>query len=59
MLGSKNRMPKRARYPLFLLGLIVILVGSIWLNSQGAPASALGGVALVGMALIVSSVILK
>ncbi len=59
MLGSKNRMPKRARYPLFLLGLIVILVCSIWLNSQGAPASALGGVALVGMALIVSSVILK
>ena len=59
MIGTKPRMPKWARYPLFLAGLVVILVGSIALNSQGASASTLAGVALVGMALIVSSVIVK
>ena len=59
MIGSRQRMPKRARYPLFLLGLIVILVGGVLLNSQGATPQTLAADALVGLGLIVSSIILR
>ena len=59
MIGSKAMMPKRLRYPLFLLGLAVILIGGMVLNSQGAGATTLAADALAGLALIVSSVILR
>ena len=59
MIGRRQRMPKRARYPLFLLGLIVILVGGIALNSQGASPQVLAADALVGLGLIISSVVLR
>ena len=49
-------MPKRARYPLFFIGLSVILIGSLALNSQGASAATIGAVVLSGFALIVGAV---
>ena len=59
MLGNKERMPKRARYPLFIVGLAILLVGSIGANSAGAGASVIGAVALVGFALMVLSVAIR
>ena len=59
MIGNKQRMPKRARYPLFLLGLGIILVGGIAVNAiQGSP-SAIGGVVLAGFAFLLLSVVVK
>ncbi len=59
MIGSKQRMPKRARYPLFLTGLVVIVLGGLVANAEKASASDIAGVALVGFAFLVSSVVLK
>lgn len=59
MIGSKARMPKTARYPLFLLGLAVILVGGIAAYVYGATATALAVVVVVGFALLVLAVIFK
>ena len=49
-------MPKKARYPLFIVGLAIILIGSIGSNSVGAGAPIIGGFVLVGFALLVLSV---
>lgn len=59
MIGSKQRMPKRARYPLFLAGLVVIVLGGLVANAEKASAPDIAGVALVGFAFLVSSVVLK
>ena len=52
-------MPKKARYPLFLIGLAIILLGSIEVNSTGAGASSIGVVVFVGFALLILSVAIK
>ena len=49
-------MPKRARYPLFVLGLAILLVGSIGSNAVGAGAPLIGVVVLVGFVLMILSV---
>jgi hypothetical protein len=59
MIGNKQRMPKKARYPLFLIGLAIILLGSIGANSIGAGASSIGAIVLVGFALLILSVAIK
>jgi hypothetical protein len=59
MIGNKQRMPKKARYPLFLIGLAIILLGSIEVNSTGAGASSIGVVVFVGFALLILSVAIK
>ncbi len=59
MIGTRQRMPKSARYPLFLLGLVVILVGSIEANSLGAGISALVAIVATGFALLVLSVAIR
>lgn len=59
MIGSKPRMPKRARYPLFLSGLFVIIVGGLVLNAENAPRNDYVVTALVGFAFLVSAVIFK
>jgi hypothetical protein len=59
MIGNKQRMPKKARYPLFLIGLAIILLGSIGANSTGAGASSIGAIVLVGFALLILSVAIK
>jgi hypothetical protein len=52
-------MPKRARYPLFLLGLAVILLGGIAANMGGANPTTLAGVVFTGFALLVLAVLFK
>ena len=52
-------MPKRARYPIFLLGLAIILVGAIAANSSGALPSTLGGIIIAGFAFLVLAVAIR
>ncbi len=52
-------MPKGARYPLFIIGLAILLVGSIASNAAGAGASLIGAVVLVGFVLMILSVAIK
>jgi len=59
MIGSKDRMPKKARFPLFILGLAIILFGSIGANSTGAGASVIAAIVLVGFAALILSVAIK
>lgn len=59
MLGSKDRMPKRARFPLFLAGLAVMLVGGVLAESQKAAPSSIAAVAAVGFLLLVLSVVFR
>ena len=59
MLGSKQLMPKRLRYPLFLVGLVVILVGGLAASSSGASESSIVAIVLIGFAVLMSSVIFK
>jgi hypothetical protein len=59
MIGNKQRMPKKARYPLFILGLVIIILGSIVTNFESAGASSIGAVVLVGFAFLILSVLIK
>ncbi len=59
MIGTKQRMPKWARYPVFLVGLVVILVGSIGAHSIGAAPSTIAGITGGGFALLFLSVAIK
>ncbi len=52
-------MPKRARFPVFLLGLAVILLGSIGASAAGAGADAIATIVIVGFALLVLSVAVR
>jgi uncharacterized membrane protein len=56
MAGNNQRMPKKARYPLFIIGLAIIILGSIVANFKGAGASSIGVIVLVGFALLILSV---
>ncbi len=59
MIGTRQLMPKRARYPLFLIGLAVILVGSIEAHSLGAGVPALATIIAAGFALLLLSVAIR
>jgi uncharacterized membrane protein HdeD (DUF308 family) len=59
MIGSSPKMPKRARYPLFLLGLAVIILGGLALFWSGASVGAIVVSEVMGSALLVSSVVFK
>lgn len=59
MIGSKPRMPKRARYPIFLAGLTVILLAGLGLMRIGSPEPTTGIAVVIGLALMAGSVILK
>ena len=59
MMGTKDRMPKGARYPLFLIGLAVILLGSIEANSVGAAPATIGAIVLIGFAFLILSVAIR
>ncbi len=59
MIGSKPRFPKRARYPLFVLGLAVMILGDLVLYWLNAPEGAIVLAAAVGFVLMVSSVLFK
>jgi len=49
-------MPKKARFPLFILGLAVIILGSIVTNSAKAGAGSIAAIVLVGFVLLILSV---
>ena len=59
MIANKERMPKKARYPLFIIGLAIMLIGSIGANSVGAGAQTTAVVVLLGFVLLILSVAIK
>lgn len=59
MIGSKPLMPKRARYPLFLLGLLIILLGGLATNSIKAPLTDITAIILIGFLFLIASVLPK
>jgi hypothetical protein len=59
MIGSKDRMPKRARYPLFLLGLLIILLGGLAATSIRAPQAEITAIVLIGFMFLIVSVLPK
>ncbi len=52
-------MPKRARYPLFLAGLVVIIIGGLIANAENAPRNEFAAIVLLGFAFLISSVIFR
>jgi hypothetical protein len=59
MIGSKERMPKRLRYPLFLLGLAVMLLGGIGAYESHANPSELASIIVSGFAFLVLAVVFR
>jgi hypothetical protein len=59
MIGGKHRMPKRARYPLFLLGLLIILLGGLAANSIRAPQAEITAIVFIGFLFLIVSVLPK
>ncbi|MBI3859966.1 MAG: hypothetical protein HY296_07010 [Thaumarchaeota archaeon] len=59
MMGKEQRMPKRARYPLFALGLAIIILGSIAASSIGYGPSTIGIIAAGGFTLVFLSVAIR
>jgi uncharacterized membrane protein len=52
-------MPKRARYPLFLAGLAIILLGGLGAMNYGGSEQEIIVLVVVGFAFLVGSVLLK
>ena len=52
-------MPKKARYPLFVIGLAIMLIGSIAANSEGAGASDIAAIVIVGFVFLILSVAIR
>ncbi len=52
-------MPKKWRYPLFLIGLVVILVGGLGAIRYGASEVEIVALVILGFLFLVGSVILK
>lgn len=52
-------MPKRARYPLFLAGLVVLVLGSLIENAEKAPISTFEATAVIGFAMLILSVAIR
>ena len=52
-------MPKRARYPLFLVGLLIILLGGLGAMHYGATEDEIITLVVVGFAFLIGSIILK
>lgn len=52
-------MPKRARYPLFLLGLLTIILGGLAANSIKAPQAEITAIVFIGFLFLIVSVFPK
>ena len=59
MIGNKQWMPKRARYPLFLLGLLIILLGGLAANSIRAPQAEITAIVFIGFLFLIVSILPK
>ena len=55
----RERMPKKARFPLFILGLAVIILGSVVASSAKAGAESIGVIVLAGFVLLILSVAIE
>jgi hypothetical protein len=55
----KNRLPKAARYPLFLIGLVILIIGGLAGMQAGASATTDAAVAAVGFVFLMLSVVLR
>jgi hypothetical protein len=55
---TKKRMPKGARYPTFLLGLVVLIVGGLIAQMYGMPVTVDITIGLVGFILLLLSVVI-
>lgn len=52
-------MPKRARYPLFLIGLAVILLGGLGVMQKGGSEGEIVAIVVIGFLFLIGSVILR
>ena len=52
-------MPKWARYPLFLAGLVIIIFGGIGARAAGAETDALTAIVVAGFAILFFSVAVR
>ena len=52
-------IPKAARYPLFLLGLVTIIFGSLIANFAGLGLAAQVAFSVIGFALLILAVALR
>ena len=55
----KRRIPKVARFPIFLLGLSIILAGGLAVNALGVGTYAEVATSVVGFSLLVASVAIR
>jgi hypothetical protein len=55
----KNRLPKAARYPLFMVGLLILVFGELATYASHAGTDVGAGVALIGYAFLMLSVVLR
>jgi hypothetical protein len=49
-------MPKGARYPLFLLGLLIIIIGELGAQIINAPASVDIAIGVIGFTFLILSI---
>ncbi|MGI0079933.1 MAG: hypothetical protein ACRECH_09945 [Nitrososphaerales archaeon] len=59
MKDRKNLMPSVARYPIFFLGLLIMIVGGLVAMQVGAPLSIEVVLASVGFVLVAISVAIR
>ena len=52
-------MPKKARYPVFLVGLVIILLGSLTANYYGAGPITLAEIVIPGFVLLMLAVLIR
>ena len=56
---SAKRLPKSARYPIFLLGLLVIIIGNLVANSANLGLTAEASAGVIGFILLLLSVAIR
>ena len=56
---KKGLLPPGARYPLFLVGLLILIVGELGAVSSGASTDTEAGIAALGFLFLVLSVVLR
>jgi hypothetical protein len=55
----KHRIPKAARYPLFLVGLVIMILGGLAAGYAHAPDTTEAAFAAVGFVFLMLSVVLR
>jgi hypothetical protein len=55
---TRPRFRKAWKYPLFLLGLVILILGELGAYSTGAPANVEAAIGALGLAVLVLSIAL-